>query len=155
MRGHREVRTCKLMALSEELRPWVPILGSAKGELGLVVMSGDAGRDLSILSNGGGFGFWGIGGDKVGVSPVSLDPELGGESRRPSILEIVGPVITIEGSDLLEGGGLICVPSEGSLSEIGDEISTAPLESGGADFTLSGSGLYSGIRVLSRMSYTL
>jgi|SRR6267142_1439451 len=146
------------MALSEELRPWVPILGSAKGE-GVVVMSGDAGRDLSILSNGGGFGFWGIGGDKVGVSPVSLDPELGGESRRPSILEIVGSwsasVITIEESDLLEGGGLNCVLSEGSLSEIGDGISTAPLESGGADLTLSGSGLYSGIRVLSRMSYTL
>jgi hypothetical protein len=87
MRGHREVRTCKLIALSEELRAWV-ILSSAEGEVGVFVMSGDAGRDLSILRNG--FGFWGIGGDGVGVF---VSPESGSESRAFSISsdsEVVG-----------------------------------------------------------------
>jgi hypothetical protein len=78
-------------------------------------MSGDAGRDLSILKSGGGLGFGGIGADEVGVSLIAVDPELGGESwQSPSISISESGSVTIKESDLLEGGGLDWV-SEGSL----------------------------------------
>lgn len=133
------------------------ILGSTQGELGVVVISGDAGRDLSSLRKG--CGFWGSGGicvEEVGESPR---PESGGESHELSISEIecrCGSVTT-EGSDLLDGRGKIWAVSEGSLSlsgTSGDGISTG-LESGGADLAPPGSVLYPGIRVLIRKSYTL
>jgi hypothetical protein len=52
----------KPMALSEELRRWALILGSVLAELGAVVPSGDAGKDLSSLR---GFNPWGSGGTTV------------------------------------------------------------------------------------------
>jgi hypothetical protein len=118
------------------------------------VTSGDAGRDLS--SRRKGFGFWVIGGirvDEVGESP---SPESGGETHGLSISEMEGSwgdSATIKGSDLLDGGGLIWVVSEGSLSESGDGISTG-LESGGADLAPPGSAPDPGIRGLTRMLYT-
>ena len=112
--------------------------------------SGDAGRDLSSLRKG----FWEFLGICVGESP---SPESGGESHGLSISEVEGlrgDSVTIEGSDLLDGGGLSWAVSEGSLSETsGDGISTG-LESGGADLAPPGSAPYPGIRVLTRMLYT-
>jgi hypothetical protein len=81
-------------------------------------MSGDAGRDLSILKSGGGLGLGGIGADEVGVSLIAVDPEFvaSGESwRSPSIsISESGSVTIEEESDPLEGGGLDWV-EEGSL----------------------------------------
>ncbi len=87
MRGRRGARPCEqLMALSEQLRPWLPILGSRKEELEVAVRSGDAGRDLSSLRKAFYFG------DR-GLVWFSNDRRIGPAGWHRSRLSCVGGLI--------------------------------------------------------------